>query len=181
MKLKDLVLIGVGFIIGFMVNECTHTPCEFRIDTVTVTKTKRDTIWGDTNKVTKKSFSPKPKMKFFRDIKGLQKTYTVYQDSLVDSNVAITVTDTLEDGVIKNKEIAYRLKVPLRIIDSITIEKTITIEKQTNGFYLGAELGTNLKGFRLAPEIEYVSKGFSYSYNYDLLNKYHSIGIKKRL
>jgi len=182
-RLKILLWIGIGIIIGFALNECTHTPCpEVKSDTVTVTK--RDTIWGDTLKVVTKTIKPKP-IKRYPNLLKPGRTWTVYKDSLVNNEVAIVVTDTV-DGTIESKQISYRLKVPLRIIDSVkvTITNIIKVPTPQRGFFIGAEAGMcpTIWMIRFAPEIEYIDKkGYAYSYNYDVLNNFHSVGIKKRL
>lgn len=110
----------------------------------------------------------------------------IYQDSLVDSNLAIYIADTTA-GEILGRGISYTLKVPLQIKEIITITKTAEVPVLQRGFFIGVEAGygpgnSGTSRYRLAPEIEYLTKkGYAYSYNYDVLNNLHSVGVKKRL
>lgn len=104
-----------------------------------------------------------------------------YQDSIIDSNLAIYINDTTA-GEILNRAVSYKLFVPLQIKETITITNTVEIAAAQRAFYFGAEVGTNLQMYRIAPAVEYLDKkGNAFSYNYDLLNKVHSAGYKKRI
>lgn len=166
-----------------ILNKCHCPECN---EIVGSTKTSKiDTLKPD-NKLTKRSYKPKPKqiiehIGISDTICPENKTY-IYQDSLIDSNVSIYVIDTTS-GEILAKEISYKLHVPLRIKETITITNTIEKEVPQRALYIGAEIGSNfITKFRIAPEVEYLDKkGNAFSYNYDLLNQIHSAGFKKRI
>jgi hypothetical protein len=180
-----LYLIGVLliFFAGFICNECTRIPCpEIKIDTIRTA----DTIYLQ-HKVVKPSYKPKPSKIIPADTSkpadiesGLAAAY-IYQDSLVDSNLAIYITDTTA-GKILGRGIEYTLKVPLQIKETIIITKTAEMPTPQRGFFVGLQAGTNLQMYRLAPEIEYLTKkGMMYSYSYDLINNLHSVGVKRKM
>jgi hypothetical protein len=179
--LTHLIFLGVGIWIGFALSECNRTPCPEVKESVTRTI---DTTFQEKPVITK-SYKPtavkvipadtsKP-----ADLKG--SAVYIYQDSLIDSNLSLFITDTTA-GEILGRGISYKLKVPLQIKETITTTKVLQVPVPQRGLFIGAEIGTNFTVFRIAPEVEYITKnGYGYSYNYDLLNKTHSFGLKKRI
>jgi hypothetical protein len=182
-----LLWIAIGMLLGCVLSECTRTPCPaVIIDTVRTA----DTIFLQ-EKVTKKPYKPTPfkvipagipaHAQLHADSSIKSPAAYIYQDSLVDSNLAIYINDTTA-GPILGRGISYTLKVPLQIKETITITKTAEVPVLQHGLFIGAEIGTNLQMFRIAPEIEYLTKkGYAYSYNYDVINNLHSVGIKRKL
>ena len=126
-KLIYLIGLGLMFIVGYMVGHCSRQcpECPEAKETIEV-KVKRDTIFPK-DTVVKKAYKPKAK-KIIPDLLKPQKSYRVYNDTLDLPEVTLYPIDTV-DGEILSKQIGYNLKVPLRIIDTVEINKTITTEK----------------------------------------------------
>jgi hypothetical protein len=180
--LTHLVTAGIFFYLGFMFKSCSTEPCPEIKEGI---ETRIDTVFLQTE-VTKKPYKPTGK-KLPADTStsaDLDKAAVyVYQDSLSDSNLTFYITDTTA-GEILSRALSYKLKVPLQIKETTTITKVLQVPVPQSGVFFGMEAGCSipLKNYRLAPEIEYLSKkGYAYSYNYDLINKVHSAGIKKRI
>jgi hypothetical protein len=178
--MKYLVCIGLGIIIGFYLSEKFRTPCPYiekRIDTIYVEKPTKK----------KETIKPTP-IKTIKDKTYLTEAASdstvinpcdfinVYSDTLEDSTGTIIVNDSVRGEILK-KEIFYTPKIAY-------IKETREVEKKVpqKGLFIGFEAGGGSGSYRFAPEIEYVNKnGFAYSYNFDLFNRVHCVGIKKRI
>lgn len=99
-------------------------------------------------------------------------TVFVYADSLVDSNLVIYYKDYIQ-GILRNKDLSYKLKVPLRIYDSVT---TTIIKRPTVAVYGALTLGQGI----IAPGAEVGLKRFKIGLGINLItNKpIFSIGYK---
>jgi hypothetical protein len=179
-----LILIGLAFVLGYCTGQRNVDPCpEITADTVRTA----DTVYLQ-ERVTKKPYRPIPKLKPAGKLAADTNTVSaeppavyVYEDSLIDENLGIYITDTTA-GPILGRQINYTLKIPLHIKETITVTKTAEVPVLQNGLFIGLEAGWGQGGSRVAPEVSYLNrKGWICSYNYDLLNKVHSGGIKKRL
>lgn len=137
-QLKSLTAFLIIFITGFILGLILFNKCDGTNNTVTITKVKHttDTIWAkDTLYSFKNIIIPKRIIDtIYKPIyidSGICNTVSLYTDSLIDSNIVINYKDYVQ-GVMRNKEITYKLKVPLKIIDSIVVDKTQII-KPTKG------------------------------------------------
>jgi hypothetical protein len=187
--LIGFILALIIFYCGYITGQRSVEPCSEVRERETI-QSKRDTIKADTA-IKKREF--KPKLKKIKSInhrayfaneieRDTAKILYVSRDSIVNEEVEIYVTDTAK-GEIINKEIAYKIKVPLKIIDSVIVTRERIAEKSLpqSGIFIGIEAGIG-NIYRIAPEIEYLTKkGYAYSYNFDVVNNIHSVGVKKRI
>jgi hypothetical protein len=97
----------------------------------------------------------------------------VYKDSLVDSNIVFYYTDYIQ-GIIRDKKMSYKLKVPIRIVDSILIKDKIYPQFQLS---VGMEAGLNM--FSPLINISYKKGGLLVGYN--LITKTPQIGFTYKL
>ena len=154
-----------------------------KIDTVTVMKS--DTIYPkpDTIEI------PITRLRIVKSIPDtvhteVCKLIRIYQDSLVDSNIAFYYTDVVK-GMILDKHMSYKLKVPLRITDSVfvTTTKTETINKQPKvTLFAGISVGGNKNTFNSAgPFVSLQLKNNLIGYNYNALQNTHNISFGVKL
>ena len=148
-----------------------------KADTV-VTHT-RDTIWAkDTIYSFKKIRVPVPKiMIHYLDTNNHNPCTNVkiYEDSLVDKNISIYYKDYVSQGELLNKELSYKLKVPLTIYDSIKTEiKIPTLYPPTFQLHAGVIGGSQI----FAPEVSVSYKRHTFSAAYNITNKQPIIGYK---
>lgn len=177
------LFIGVLILIILFMKMCE---CETIIkagkgvsDTVTITTS--DTVWADS--IVYKflpSVAPKPKDSIIVhnvvDM-GACQYYRFYSDSLTDSNVTIFYKDSVQ-GWLKWQEISYRLKVPLKITNTITT----TIKTQPKfALFVGGEVGGSQQSFMLSPMLVVRKDGTLVHYSYDILNKTHSVGVNVQI
>lgn len=138
-QLKSLTAFLIVFITGFILGLILFNKCNgINNNEIIVTKVKhtRDTIWAkDTLYSFKNIIIPKRIIDtIYKPVyidSGMCNTVSLYTDSLIDSNIVINYKDYVQ-GILRNKEITYKLKVPLKIIDSIVVDKTQII-KPTKG------------------------------------------------
>jgi hypothetical protein len=182
MKYLPYILIAIlCCLVTYCSTEYFRLPCPEIVKSDTVTLI--DTVFLQED-VIKKPYTPaisgiiyKDSVKSADSIIKIPAAY-IYKDSLIDENLGIYITDTTA-GKILGRGIRYNLKVPLKITETKTITNTIEKKVPAAGLFVGLEAGLPL---RIAPEVEYISKkGMAYSYNYDLINRSHSLGFKKRI
>jgi len=99
----------------------------------------------------------------------------VYQDSLVDDNINIYYKDYIAQGTLLGKDLSYKLKVPLRIIDSQTMTiKVPTLYPPVFQIHASVIVGVNI----FAPEIGVSYKRHTVTGGYNLTNKRPILGYK---
>ena len=154
---------------------------EPKIDTVITIKS--DTIWPDTvfNNI-------------YVGIPGPSTTYTVYSsdsipafinvysDTLRDSNIVISYTDSIS-GTLLGKKLDYKLLVPLMIRDSIfvNITETKTLDPIRKLFF-----GVNAQVYPLEPHISPIltyqdRRDRMYHVQYDIITGGASVGFSTKL
>lgn len=168
----------LGIYLGHLVTEYFRTPCPEVKESIEVVK-------KDLPEVFKVIEKPKP-IKSYPVVSHPQDTIAVvshicdsineYSETLEDSTGKVTVESVVQGALLKQK---IKFKPTINYIkETKEVEKPIP----QSGIFIGAEIGTNLTMFRIAPEIEYLTKkGYAYSYNYDVLNSIHSVGVKRKL
>lgn len=182
-KFKDYLLFGITLtalvLLILLMNKCEGNLPDN--ETTTKIEYKTDTIWPDTTKiyVFKDRKVPVPVLvtdTFYKIIDSVDcKRVYVYRDSLVDSNLVLYYKAHVQ-GVLRTFEPSYRLKIPLKIIDSIKVTKTIKIQPK---FTLDASLIVS-KGM-IAPMGEVSLKRFRLGLGYNLNNKSPVISASYRL
>lgn len=153
----------------------------------TVITTKRDTIWA---KDTIYVFKPKPIVKPIYIHDTVLKPSSIdtleiyrffnYKDTLKDSNIDIYRDIITQGKTLRYNKIAYKLKVPLTIIDSVktTITKKDTIYKQPKySIGVGASVGTQL----LCPTANFTIDRHTFGFGYNLQTKTPTIQYNFRL
>lgn len=97
----------------------------------------------------------------------------VYEDSLVDKNISIYYKDYISQGTLLGKDLEYKLKVPLRITDSITTTiKIPTLYHPTFQLNAGLTAGSSL----FAPTIGVSYKRHNMFVGYNLSTKQPILG-----
>lgn len=81
-------------------------------------------------------------------------TQRIIKDNYSDTNIKISILDTLYQNKLQGRTITYQNLKPTQYLTR-TINKTNTIVKEPSGFYLGAGY---LNG--IVPNISYVNKNF---------------------
>lgn len=197
MKIMDnvkffLTLITVGIALFILLNLKT-CGCKTKIqevrDSLIQTNHIVDTIYAkDTIYIFKKI-----KIKVLDSLANKTKDSTnlnvlrVYNDSLNDSNITINYKDTVL-GKLISKDLSYKLKVPIKILDTTIITKTYTntitkTEYKPSRFSLSTGFSgiTNKQTIGLEPFIKADIKTIGLQYGYDFINKNHRISISKQL
>lgn len=110
------------------------------------------------------------------------KPLNIYIDSLVDNNLIIYTTDTV-DGEILARNLAYKLKVPILIHDSMVVEKVPINSSNCKKWilFIGPEIGGNLNKFNTSAILGFSIDNKLISYRYGLLDKTHNIGLAIKL
>jgi hypothetical protein len=173
---KDKLVINaliflLGFIIAFfLLRRCDNTP-KPQSTVITQIKHTRDTIWAKDTLYTFKNIKIKVPVKVTDTIykplpvdSSICKTVSLYEDSLIDTNLVIHYKDHVQ-GLLLNKSLSYRLKVPVKIIDSIRIKETL-ITKPNFNLSAGSILGLNV----IAPGIKIRYKQNEFGINYNIIN-----------
>jgi hypothetical protein len=180
-----LILIGLAFVLGYCTGQRNVDPCPEVKESIDSSRKQLPPVIKVTEKL-------KPYKSFFAKSENVQRTckedsaktdlvnpcnsFRVYSDTLKDPAGTIISQDSVRGQLLK-KKITF---IPNYLTVSITKEVEKPVPK--SGLFIGLEAGWGQGGSRVAPEVEYQSKkGYAYSYNYDLFNNIHSLGIKKRL
>lgn len=188
--LKDIknILITVLFIIvAILLFQVGCNKPEIDLKPKTSVLVKSDTVWGkDTIYQLKVVYKPKNTLIYKIDtIKypiSADSLYFVreYSDSLVDTNQTVYYkAKTL--GILDELDISYKLKVPIKITDSVFTNTTTIVTKQPKlSIYAGIETGGNLNSFNISPYLDLNIKNNTIGYRYGILDETHNIkvGIK---
>lgn len=181
-QLTNLLTFIVVFLIGLIIGLLLFKRCDNTITRenkpITVIKHSRDTIWAKDTLYKFKSIKVPVKIKVTDTIykvlpvdSSACNTVSLYKDSLIDSNIVIYYKDYIQ-GVLRSKDMSYKLKVPLRIIDSIKTKETITIKPKFN-ISLGSIVGVNM----IAPGIKVRYKRNEFGINYNIISPIPQNGI----
>lgn len=104
----------------------------------------------------------------------------LYQDSLEDENLTLYYSSVI-DGQLLQNTLDYKLKIPTRIIKTVEVFKPYPVS--VSSILLTGGVGGNVNQFssvRLG--LEFVSaKGWALGYDYDLLQKVHSVRLGVQL
>lgn len=98
-----------------------------------------------------------------------------YQDTIDDTNITIYTTDIIKGKLLESK-LSYKLKIPIKIIDSVKTTITNTIEPKYQ-IYGGIQGGYKSFG----PYIDFTKNKLQVGIGYDLYNKSPQIRVGYRL
>lgn len=183
--IKWIVISIIVLLLLLLLKECNSIVKSYlpnfkpKSDTITIVEHKSDTIWAkDTvyQMIPKKVFIPiidtsqKPlpidSINFFRVF--------VSRDTFPDSNLTL-FTETHYQGLLREIKPSYKLKIPVKIIDTVkvttTITNTVTVPSMLQ-IHIGAAVSTGL----LAPEVGVSFKRHTFRIGYNLQNKFPTIG-----
>lgn len=107
----------------------------------------------------------------------------LYVDSAVDANLAIICKDSVL-GKLLGRDIKYRLFVPLKITNTITKTDSVWlgVVDSSRHFFIGGEVGGNLKQFNLSVGVDMLTKKKSLvGVRYDFLQGTVNVSWKKEI
>lgn len=175
------LVIFIGFV--FMMNKCSEY--KTRNDKSIITSngdkeyiTKTEHIYHtDTVFQVKHIKIPVPRIDtvekiVYADTNNCRRIY-IYQDSLVDSNIVFYYKDYIQ-GTLRDKKMSYKLKVPIRIIDTISITDKVFPKFNAS---IGFEVGLNLA----SPIINIGYEKGNVILGYNLLTKTPQVGFTYRI
>lgn len=178
-KLKDILIVGllvVTFVLVLLkLEHCKpiNSPNITNSDTTIVYSS--DTIWAkDTLYVYQKSPTLTDSFYIYEPDSTLCNYLREYQDTISDSNITIYTTDLVRGKLIESG-LSYKLKVPIKIIDSVKTTITNTIEPTYN-----VSAGFILSKNNIAPMLSVSKKDVYLQVGYDIMNKGPVIGIGYR-
>ncbi len=171
-----VILIILIFILGKQCNNSSKNDFKPITDTLIINKT--DTI-RDTLTVFKMKINTiyRP-IEIYKSIDSNKynniRQYRVYQDTLRDTNIVIFIKDTIL-GYLENRQLSYKLLIPLKIYDTTTVIITKQIPKLPK---YQLKIGTLISSNYLSPNIDFSINRNTYSLGYDITNKIPTIGYK---
>lgn len=179
-KIKDLIIVLLAIIafctVLFKVEYCTPDNTKVIIKSDTIVEYTSDTIFPkDTLYVYLKS----PKVIdsiFIPDTSGryLCDYIREYKDTINDTNITIYTTDLIR-GQLVTSGLSYKLKVPIKIIDSVKTTITNKIEPKYN-LYAGVTLSKN----NISPMLNVSKKDVYLQVGYNIIDKQPMLGIGYR-
>lgn len=170
--ITNALVFVLGFIIALLLfKECHNTP-KPQSTVITQIKHTRDTIWAKDTIYSFKNIKIKVPVKVTDTIyqplpvdSTICKTVYLYEDSLVDTNLVIYYKDHVQ-GIMRDKSLKYKLKVPLRIIDSVNIKETIIVKPKFN-----LSVGTIVSVNMISPGIKFRVHKNEFGINYNFVNE----------
>lgn len=186
--IKNIFILGLVLIIGILLfmDGCSSNNPNIQIQNDTVVKS--DTIWAKDTVISFKTII-KPKHDTIYEIDTIETGLDPldlfftreYKDTLNDTNITI-YSHSKVLGMLDEFNLKYKLKVPIKIIDSVFITKSIS-KSYTPRFsiYSGLETGGNTSSFNLSPYIDLHIKNKVIGYRYGLIDKTHNVKIGIRI
>jgi hypothetical protein len=175
--LKRVGLVAIGVVLGVMLlRQCSPMP---QPQTETIIKHKVDTIWAKdtTYKLVVKKI-PVPKVVHDTIYKAAPLDSAIcnriheYSDSLIDSNLVLNYK-IYTQGILKDFKPSYKLKVPLRIIDSVWVLQRV---EKNPIFALDGVVVVSRN--TIAPMAYLSGKRTGVGVGYDMLNKTPVFSLK---
>lgn len=182
---KTVKFVVIGIILLLLLRECHdiikpllpgNKPTS---DTVTVITHKSDTIWAkDTiyKIVPKKVFIPVTDT-FWKPIPIDSLNYHrvfVSRDTFKTKELDL-FTETHYQGLLREIKPSYKLKVPLKIIDTVKVSLTVT-NTVTTPCTFQVHVGVSVSSLLLAPEVGVSYKRHTFKAGYNLQNKFPTLG-----
>ena len=176
-------------VLGLFISKCpsprpSNITSEYSSDTTIIYKSDTIKIY-DTLIKTIKVYINKPTIIYLPsdsnslDSVSINQYITKVNDSIIEGSIYSQV-----EGILKNQELLYKLKLPLQIIirDSIfsTINTIHTIRDNRIAFISGIESGGNINtfDFSLIGGLK-LQNDWDILYRYGIISKTHSVGITK--
>lgn len=176
--ITNALIFALGFIIALLLFKSCHNTPEQQNTVIKQIKHTRDTIWAKDTIYSFKNIKVKVPIKVTDTIyKSLPvdsticKTVYLYEDSLVDTNLVIYYKDYVQ-GIMRDKSLKYKLKVPLKIIDSVNIKETIIIKPKFN-----ISVGTMASVNMISPGIKFRVNRHEFGINYNIVTENPAEGI----
>lgn len=172
---KDIVIVVlliVSFVIVLLkVEHCNPIKNQI-VGSDTIMEYSSDTIWSkDTLYVYKKTPTLTDSIFIYNTDTSICNYIREYKDTIEDTNIVI-FTDDLIQGILIESGFSYKLKIPIKITDSVTTTITKTnIEKYS--ISVGA-LGSTKQ---LTPILIFNKKDLYLQGGYDIVNKTPVLGI----
>ena len=170
-------IAGIFFLIGAIVAIILFPKKEVETIYKTEIKKESDTIYvASTDTI----YIPKTKIKtkVFRDtiLIDYKPKISLFQTSFPFEHGSTKVSGEVLGEVLKMTAINdYTIPV---VTNTITETKTETIIKKSKGFYLGANVNSNLN---LGANASYVDDKYLFQYQYQPMTKIHQLGVSKKL
>jgi len=170
-------IAGIFFLIGAIVAIILFPKKEVETIYKTEIKKESDTIYvASTDTV----YIPKTKIKtkVLRDTVLLDSKpkISLFQASFPFEHGSTKVSGEVLGEVLKMTAV-NDYKIPV-VTNTITETKTETIIKKSKGFYLGANVNSNLN---LGANASYVDDKYLFQYQYQPMTKIHQLGVSKKL
>lgn len=141
----------------------------------TVVEKTSDTVWAkDSIYVYIKSPILKDSIYIYEPDTSLCNYIREYQDTINDTNITIYTNDVVKGKLLESK-ISYRLKVPIKITDSVKTTITKTVEPKYQ-IYAGATLSKNI----IAPMLGVQKNSLYLQGGFNLIDKQPIIGLNYR-
>lgn len=188
-KFKNTVIFILFAIVAILLTlrGCENSkskPTTTLVDTSYIHTT--DTVYAKQDTIKLKIFVKSP-TSTFKDTsdKSVCNIVNIYKDSISDSNLVIYYIDTVKGKMI-NKDMSYKLKVPLIINNTttVTIRRDSIIDRTKKlDIYAGLSLGVVNKNqiANFGPFVNVRVKNNLYGYKYGLLDKSHNVSVGIRL
>lgn len=170
-------IAGIFFLIGAIVAIILFPKKEVETIYKTEIKKESDTIYvASTDTI----YIPKTKIKtkVLRDTVLLDSKpkISLFQASFPFEHGSTKVSGEVLGEVLKMTAV-NDYKIPV-VTNTITETKTETIIKKSKGFYLGANVNSNLN---LGANASYVDDKYLFQYQYQPMTKIHQLGVSKKL
>lgn len=186
---RTLVIIcAISLLINFLQYSCSRCP-----DIDPVILTKREIKFDTTEKIINKStpyYVPYYIIKTDTvevpanvDTAAILREYFAvnhYKWEYRDTLLAFDLSDEISQNKIQKREASYKILRPQQIINNIT---TVKKSEATGKFYVGFDIGTNLKDIStFGPSVMYATKNKgAISAGYDPFNKFYKAGLYWKL
>lgn len=179
--IKDSFIIGC-FVVIFIIFLTKLEKCDRRQDIKFITKSdtltvyKTDTIFApDTTYVYLQHPSIYDSIYIYEPDSTLCNYIRDYKDTINDTNITIFTSDIVKGKLLESKT-SYKLKVPIKIIDSVTTTITNTVIPKYS-LYGGLQVGNQ----EVSPNLTFQKDKFYVQGGYNIIQKQPFIGFGYRL
>ncbi len=179
------ILIGCLWLAAtvFIVKECSHAPAPDKLLKTEIhnhyyydSTEHHITINNHTLLPAQSIAEPIPQNIDSAAIARMYYTENIYQQESADSNVHISITDTIARNMIKGRKLTYKLIRPVKIEQTIN---NVYASKKKFELFAGIHGGCSLTGIRsIGPEAIFIQNdNRAYSLNYNFIDKSINAGM----